>query len=125
MGFLLLGIGGACGAAARYRLGAFLLKRERHTFPLGTFSINTAGTLLLGFVCGLGIDGNLYLLLGDGFCGAFTTFSTFAVENVQFIRDRAAKKAWLFLLASVAAGIGCFLAGYMLGTVVTGRNGFR
>ena len=112
MTLVLLCIGGAFGAVARYKLGAILLRHEAGTFPFGTFAINTAGALLLGLLCGFGVSGNSYLLFGDGFCGAFTTFSTFAVESVQLIRGKARKKAVLFAVMSVSAGLVCFMIGY-------------
>lgn len=112
MTLLLLTFGGAFGAMARYKLGAVLLRHEPHAFPFGTFVINITGALLLGLLCGFGVSGNPYLLLGDGFCGAFTTFSTFTVESVQLIRGRAAKKAVLFIVLSVSAGIAFFTVGY-------------
>lgn len=112
MSILLLAIGGACGAAARHKIGALILEHKKHTFPLGTFLINVSGALILGILCGLKLSGNPYLLLGDGFCGAFTTFSTFSVETVQLIRGRARKKAAAFMLLSTVIGIGLFAAGY-------------
>jgi CrcB protein len=114
MNILLISIGGALGAIARYKLGIMIVRKEKHTFPLGTFLINIIGALLLGILCGLNITGNPYLLLGDGFCGAFTTFSTFTVESVQLIRGRARKKAILFIVLSVTVGLICFLGGYEL-----------
>ena len=112
MNILLISIGGAFGAIARYKLGIMIMKHEKHTFPLGTFLINITGALLLGILCGLNVSGNFYLLLGDGFCGAFTTFSTFTVESVQLIRGKALKKSLLFIVLSVAVGLICFFAGY-------------
>lgn len=112
MNIFLISVGGALGAMARYKLGILIMKKEKHTFPLGTFLINMSGALLLGILCGLNINGNAYLLLGDGFCGAFTTFSTFTVESVQLIKGRARKKAMLFLMLSVTVGLFCFFAGY-------------
>lgn len=114
----LLAIGGACGAVARYRMGTAVLKREKHTFPLGTFLINISGALLLGLLCGYGIGGNPYLLFGDGFCGAFTTFSTFSLESVQLIRGRARRKAAAFIALSFGLGIICFLAGFTAAAVL-------
>jgi CrcB protein len=106
--------GAACGAIARYQLGVIVLKHNKLNFPLGTFLINTVGSTLLGVICGLGFTGTPYLLLGDGFCGAFTTFSTFTVESIQLIQGRARKKALLFIAISVIAGITGFLLGYFL-----------
>lgn len=114
MTIFLIGIGGALGAIARYKLGAFLLRKEEHTFPLGTFLINTIGALLLGIFSGMHLTGNSYYLLGDGFCGAFTTFSTFSLESVQLIRGKATRKAILFVILSVLTGVLCFAAGYCL-----------
>jgi fluoride exporter len=109
----LLSIGAALGAMSRYKLGAIVLKHNKHHFPLGTFVINTIGALLLGIFCGFGLSGSPYLLLGDGFCGAFTTFSTFTVECVRLIQGKARKKAVLFIVLSVSAGLVCFFAGYI------------
>ena len=117
MNLVLLSFGGALGAMARYKLGILILKHEKHTFPLGTFLINITGALLLGIICGLGLTGNPYLLLGDGFCGAFTTFSTFAVESVWLIQGKAVKKSILFVVLSVSIGLICFFAGYMAGAL--------
>lgn len=121
MTLVLLSLGGMCGAIARYKLGVVLLRREPHSFPFGTFFINISGALLLGLLCGFGVSGNPYLLLGDGFCGAFTTFSTFTVESVQLIRGKAAKKAILFVVLSVSVGIACFTIGYGVAGIFTAR----
>ncbi len=112
---VLLSIGGACGAMARYKLGVIILKHDKHSFPLSTFIINITGTFLLGVLSGLHLSGNPYLLLGDGFCGAFTTFSTFAVEGVQLIRHNAVKKSIIFIVLSVTIGLICFFIGYEAG----------
>jgi CrcB protein len=120
MNILLLSIGGALGAVSRYKLGILMMKHEKHTFPFGTFLINITGALLLGILCGLNISGNYYLLLGDGFCGAFTTFSTFSVESVQLIRGKAWKKSILYIVSSVAAGLICFIVGYEICRILIG-----
>lgn len=117
MSVILLAAGGAAGAVARHRLGAFILKREKHDFPVGIFLINILGALLLGILCGLGVGGSPYLLLGDGFCGAFTTFSTFMVESAEFIKGNAVKKAAAYVGISVTFGILFFAAGYQLGNI--------
>lgn len=115
---ILLAVGGACGAISRHQIGAIILKHKKHTFPVSTFLINSIGALLLGIFCGLNINGNLYLLLGDGFCGAFTTFSTFSLESVQLVRGRARKKAVLFVALSVFVGFSLFAVGYESGTLM-------
>ena len=115
MTLVLVSIGGALGALVRYRLGVAIVRKEKATFPLGTFLINISGALALGVLCGFGVTGNPYFLLGDGFCGAFTTFSTFSVESVQLIRSKAPKKAALFIVLSMAVGYICFAVGYFMG----------
>ena len=118
MNLVLLSLGGALGAMARYKLGILILRHEKHTFPLGTFLINTTGALLLGIICGLGLTGNPYLLLGDGFCGAFTTFSTFAVESVRLVQGKAIQKSILFVVLSVSIGLVCFFVGYTVSALL-------
>lgn len=113
MNIVLLGIGGALGAVSRYKLGLIFSKYEKSGFPLGIFIINVLGALLLGIVCGLNIKGNPYILLGDGFCGAFTTFSTFMAESVSLIKKNEVKKSILFITLSVMIGLVSFLIGYI------------
>lgn len=115
MNVILLCIGGACGAMARYRLGTVLLKYSKHGFPFGTFLINVTGALLLGIFSGLSLSGRMYFLLGDGFCGAFTTFSTFSVESVELIKRKEIKKSIVYIVLSLCVGLSCFLAGYSVG----------
>jgi CrcB protein len=115
---VLLGLGGACGSVARYRVGASFSRRETNAFPLGTFLINISGSFLLGILCGLRIQGNWYVLFGDGFCGAFTTFSTFSLESVRLLQGRARRKFAAFVGLSLLAGLGCFFAGYILGKIL-------
>lgn len=121
MNFLILSVGAALGAVARHKTGELVLKYNRHNFPLGTLLINTAGSLLLGILCGLNLKGNPYLFFGDGFCGAFTTFSTFSVESVRLIRGHARKKALLYTVLSVFAGMLCFFCAYALTQLIYGK----
>ncbi len=112
MTMFLITIGGAFGALARYKLGEVLAKLSRSGFPIGTLLINISGALVLGILTGLRLGGNWYSLLGEGFCGAFTTFSTFSLDTVQLLRARRRNKAVLYVVLTVALGILCFLAGY-------------
>lgn len=115
---VLLGLGGACGSVARYRVGAAVSRRETHAFPLGTFLINISGAFLLGILCGLHIQGNWYVLFGDGFCGAFTTFSTFSLESVRLLQGGTRRKFAAFVGLTLLAGLGCFFAGTVLGKIL-------
>lgn len=112
MNLLLLCIGGSCGAVARHSLGAFVLRHEKYGFPLGTLLINLTGSLLLGVLTGLQPSQSVSMLLCDGFCGAFTTFSTFSLESVQLIRGHARRKAAGYVAVSVACGAALFAAGF-------------
>ena len=101
MTVLLVVLGAALGASAR------LLVSRRIAGERATLLVNVSGSLLVGLFAGLSPRG--YALLGTGFCGAFTTYSTFAVEAVQLPRPRAARYVALSVglcLAAAAAGLG-------------------
>lgn len=88
---LIVFIGGGFGSVARYLLGKWLNTIENY-FPFGTLLANVLGSLLLGFVIGYlaktsNITETQSLLLATGFCGGFTTFSTFAYENQLFLKN--------------------------------------
>jgi CrcB protein len=84
----LFALGGFAGAIARYRLSAAVSKRFPSLLPYGTLSINALGSLLLGILAGHGFGESARLLLGTGFMGAFTTFSTFKLESVNLAQKR-------------------------------------
>ena len=109
----------ATGAVLRYAIDGFVGDRVRGVFPLGTLIINATGSLLLGFLTGL----TLYhafprtpeVILGTGFCGAYTTFSTFSFETVRLVEQGAIGTAARNALGSLvtcagAAAIGLVLA---------------
>lgn len=106
---LLVALGAAVGAPLRYWL-AVRVDRDRR--PWGIWLANLSGSALLGLLVGLGVDGHAFALLGVGFCGAFTTYSTFAVQTVGLgVRGGA-----LYALGTVAGSLtGCAL-GYVVGT---------
>ena len=90
-------VAGAAGACGRYVLDGYIADRTDGVFPWGTFLINASGSLLLGLLTGLGLYHGLAtstrLILGTGFCGAFTTFSTFTFETVRLAEEGAAREA--------------------------------
>lgn len=120
--FLVVALGGLIGAPSRYLLDRAISTRIESDLPWGTFAINITGSLLLGFLTGLSINGNLPLidkdLLGTGFCGAYTTFSTFTYETVRLLEDGRILDAIGNVAVSVAAGLGAAAAGLAIGMAV-------
>ena len=115
---LLIAVGGALGTVARYELGLAVPVRPG-TFPITTLLINVVGALLLGALLGtLGRtapnDRIMRPLLGVGFLGGFTTFSTFAVETVQLVRRQHVAVAAAYVIASIAFGLAAARAGERL-----------
>ncbi|MCA1824304.1 MAG: fluoride efflux transporter CrcB [Frankia sp.] len=99
---------GAVGAPARYLLDAAVQGRTDGAFPWGTLAINASGSLVLGFVTGLGLYHALpaapRLVIGTGFCGAYTTFSTFTFETVRLAEGGALNEAVRNVVATVVVG---------------------
>src|SRR5882757_6609493 len=112
----LLAAGGAAGTIARYWLGLVIVQVQGARwpdleYPWGTFLINVSGSVLLGFLAALFLGHpdparrNWYLLLGTGFCGGFTTFSTFSLESYELSRDGNLGAALAYALGSVVPGV--------------------
>jgi fluoride exporter len=111
---LLLAAGGSAGTLSRYWLGRAVTEAQTARwpeleFPVGTLFINVSGSIALGFLAAICAGEpsrrTWYLLLGTGFCGGFTTFSTFSLETYELIRDGRLLAASAYSLGSVAAGI--------------------
>ena len=112
-------VAGAVGAPLRYLVDGAVADRTEGVFPWGTFVVNASGSLLLGLLTGLALyhafPTTPKVVLGAGFCGAYTTFSTFGFETVRLIEEGAAREAALNVVATVvvcgaAAGLGLALA---------------
>jgi fluoride exporter len=116
MAYVLIAFGGAAGSLFRYRLGKFISEKSSTDFPIGTFIINITGALLLGIVSSIGVNINLMLLLGDGFLGAYTTFSTFMYEGFNLFQEKEKLNAFIYILCSLILGT----LGYVLGTIIGG-----
>ena len=110
--------GGMLGAPARYLADRAVQARRDSVFPAGTFAVNLAGSLLLGFLLGaqrhLGLPTAAFALLGTGFCGGLTTFSTFSYETLRLLEDGAISEAGLNMLGSLVAGVLLAWLGYLL-----------
>jgi CrcB protein len=90
-------VAAAAGASLRYRVDQTVAERAGGTFPWGTLVINITGSLVLGILTGLGLYHAFpkapRVILGTGFCGAYTTFSTFTFETVRLAEDGAVSEA--------------------------------
>jgi CrcB protein len=111
---LLVFVGGGAGSVLRFLFGKFLNNGESG-IPFGTFAANMIGSLLIGLILGWAakneaISQNTLLLLATGFCGGFTTFSTFAYENHLFLKNGDFGLFALYTVASFAIG---FLAVFL------------
>ena len=111
-----IAVGSAAGGALRYLLGLFIQQRLGGTFPLGTLVINVSGSLLLGFLLHYAlatpaISPELRGLLTSGFCGGYTTFSTFSYESLSMLEERDYRHAALYIALSILVS----LAGVYLG----------
>lgn len=120
---LLVGLGGAIGSIFRYLMHCLISKYYESTFPLSTLFVNTFGSLLIGLFIGyLGKyfpeNHTLKFLLTVGFCGGFTTFSSFALENYNLLQNNNQITAYLYMATSIiltilAVGLGNYLSKYI------------
>lgn len=110
----------AVGAPARYLLDKAVSARRTSALPLGTMAVNLSGAFLLGLLTGLaahhGLPRGVFLMLGSGFCGAYTTFSTFSYETMRLVEEGSIAEATANVVLSLAAGMAA--AGAGLGLVL-------
>jgi len=114
---LMIALGAGVGAPARYLTDRAVQSRHDSLFPWGTLTVNLVASLVLGLVTGAAarLDGNWAALIGTGFCGALSTYSTFSYETVRLVQDGARVHAALNVAASVLAGIGMAALGWWIG----------
>jgi fluoride exporter len=114
--YWLVALGGAAGSVARFGLSTAAQTRWSGALPVGTLLVNVTGSVLLGFILRYALDTpavspEMRALLTTGFCGGYTTFSTFSYETVALIEDGDWRRAALYVLLSLALS----LAGVWLG----------
>jgi CrcB protein len=114
--WLAFALGAGLGAPLRFLIDAFVENRNGSVRPRGTLVVNAAGSLLLGVVTALTlrdhISGDAEIIIGIGFCGALTTFSTFAVETVRLIEEGAVEEALRNVALHASVALGLAAAGY-------------
>ena len=116
-----VGFGAAAGSIVRYLLsGGILAGQTLLGFPAGTFTVNAAGSLLIGILLEASVSETLGWLLIVGFCGGFTTFSTFSADTVRLLRAGCYNAAAVYVALSVAVCIVFAALGMWIGT--TFRN---
>ena len=116
--FLLVFLGGGLGSALRY-LVASAMNQYSKILPFGTFTVNIIGCLLIGMILGYTqrentLTSNQTLLLATGFCGGFTTFSAFANENLELIKNGEIFNFSVYTIGSILVGVLAVFIGFYL-----------
>jgi CrcB protein len=116
---MLIGTGGFLGSISRFLASRYIQENLPLAFPFGTFLVNITGCLLIGLIYGFSEKSPLVttewkMFLAVGFCGGFTTFSTFASENLALLRDSAYLYFFMYTGFSVFLGIGATLLGVII-----------
>jgi CrcB protein len=116
--FLIVGAGGALGSMLRFAITRLFINESVH-FPLATFLINLTGCFLIGLVVGMAernewMTAPVLLLLTTGFCGGFTTFSAFALENHFLLQKQFVSTALIYSALSLVLGVVVCRAGILL-----------
>jgi fluoride exporter len=114
-----VGLGGAVGSVARYLLTVVIQQHAGSGFPFGTLVVNVTGSIVLGFLMRYGLETaatspEMRLLLTTGFCGGYTTFSTFSYETARLLEDGEWRRGATYVLASVLLSLGGMLVGFAL-----------
>lgn len=111
-------IGAAVGAPTRWLVDQYVQTRHDSVFPWGTLVINASGSFALGALQAGAVSGvvssTAMVLAGTGFCGGFTTFSTFGYESVRLMQEGSGRQALLNVVGSVAVGLVAAVAGWAL-----------
>jgi CrcB protein len=123
---LLIALGGAAGSVLRYLVGGRVQHFAPHGFPVGTLFVNVVGCLLIGMLIRqfMNIQTHNYAraLLVVGFCGGFTTFSTFSAETLGLIEGGEYARAMGYVLLSVTLCLGATFAGMSVMKLVAGTT---
>lgn len=118
---LMIALGAAVGAPARYLVDRAVQARHDTTFPWGTLTVNLVASLVLGVLAGLGraLSADTAALVGTGLCGALSTYSTFSYATMELFARRAYFYAGANVALSVLAGLGAAALGWSIGLSVS------
>ncbi|WP_431797358.1 fluoride efflux transporter FluC [Microbacterium kunmingense] len=121
LAFLLLLAAGALGAGSRYVVDTLVQRVWMRTFPVGILLVNVTGSFLLGLLTGaaLALDDSLVAIVGVGFLGAYTTFSTVSVETMLFAERGRWRLALGNVVGTLLAGVAAAGGGLLLGMLLT------
>ena len=115
---LAVGIGGFFGSIFRYLISYYINISTHSTFPFGTLIVNIVGSFLIGIIIAAALEGDLNksmrLLLATGFCGGFTTFSSFSYEFFSLLQHEQTGYAFLYAIASFILGLAFVWLGFYL-----------
>jgi CrcB protein len=115
-------VGGAVGASLRYLTDLVVQSLHDSVFPWGTFLVNVVGSLALGLTAGAvaatGAPAWILTLVGTGFCGALTTFSTFGLETLRLVEEGSLLAAGLNVVASLGVAMAVCVGGWALVTAL-------
>jgi CrcB protein len=117
----LIFLGGGLGSVLRYLISHYTAQSVKSGIPFGTLVVNIIGSLLFGLIIGYfhknqGLGQQMVFLLTIGFCGGFTTFSTFSYENFLMIKEGQFGAMFIYTLVSVTLGIAAVWAGWLITT---------
>ncbi|MGY1740515.1 MULTISPECIES: fluoride efflux transporter FluC [unclassified Blastococcus] len=116
---LLVVLGAVAGAPLRLLADRVAAARRGRGSVRGTLAVNVAGSLVLGVLLGLReAPAEVVALVGTGFCGTLTTFSTFGADVVRLVEERAVGRAAAYLTGTLALGLGVAAAGYAVAAAV-------
>ncbi|MFI5955251.1 fluoride efflux transporter FluC [Cryptosporangium sp. NPDC051539] len=118
MTVLLVALGAAVGAPLRYLTDRAVQAIVGPGYPWGTFTVNVAGSLVLGFVAGRPASAGVTALVGTGFCGALTTYSTFSYEVLRLAQGRARFLSVAYVVATLFAAFGAAAVGLVLSRAI-------
>ncbi len=113
-----VGLLGGAGAVGRFLLDGAVSRRMRRSFPFGTLAVNLSGAFALGILVGAALSEGSYRLLGVGLVGAYTTFSTWALESHRLAEDGESGLGASNFAVSLVLGIGAAWLGRKIGTTL-------